>query len=768
MSTTQARLSVFDTHSMTTARQFITPHELVQMVENPTIGAKTAAKLITPYESQHKTLEAALKAPYAAIVVDHDNDNRSEQEIRGTYDIFGVPYLAFTTSSHMQQKGKEQPANRWKVIIPLAYAASADQVADISAGIAFALQSDPVQARKQQGFYAPNKLQADSPYIAITDRIGDSWEWLQIDDAESVFIIRAMDGLSRLQAKEEQEAVTAVPKPRQSMASHYGSIVELISQSYSLAGLFSQHGYKRKGKNLYLSPYSSTGVAGVRLLSGNGKEVVFSHHGASCPLSKDNHNGHALDVADVLCALEYRGDFAEMIRKEAARLDREGQKQRQREYRQQQSWESQEEWQQQPEGSEAPPHPLTVFADQGEALVPPDWVLPDLIAEGVVLFAGGHGVGKTTALLPLAMAAAGVHRKDYPLAPEHWRHVIYITEDVNQAKRIIAGYTHDLDWPAGSEMAERTRERVHLVEAHRSKPVYVAAVGHIYRDSFTRTVTTTGLDGETYTTELLPLVVIDTLAASLEIENENDNSEASAAIATLKQRFAGLPVWIVGHTAKANLNNPDAITARGAGAFEADAHQVLYLVKDNKSEKRWLKRGKTRHESPWQELEIISYSKTAATTNRFGSVEDVTLRWAVAMPSGVSRADRIEQDKAERAERDQEALRQRVIEVIGKAFDDGKRLNRSAVRAAIGGNTQAMINIIAALQAEGWLYEVEVPRAERLKNKASFLVVLTADEREAFQHDGTLPEHKLIIPPDWKKVAASEPKEIEPEGELAE
>jgi hypothetical protein len=82
-------------------------------------------------------------------------------------------------------------------------------------------------------------------------------------------------------------------------------------------------------------------------------------------------------------------------------------------------------------------HPLARFLDFDGTAKPPRWVIPGFIGHGVVVVAGAHGVGKTTAILPLALVAAGLHGDQ--LMPRQWRHVVYITEDVEQARRILSG-----------------------------------------------------------------------------------------------------------------------------------------------------------------------------------------------------------------------------------------------------------------------------------------------------------------------------------------
>lgn len=395
-------------------------------------------------------------------------------------------------------------------------------------------------------------------------------------------------------------------------------------------------------------------------------------------------------------------------------------------------------------------HPLTRIIDLSDQPAPPKWVLPSFIAEGLVMIAGSHGVGKTTVLLPLAMAVAGVHDKDYSLAPKHWRHVVYITEDTHQAQRIMTGYGDHLCFN-NRDILDNMRARVHIVEAQRMDASLVVRAGAYYRERFSRVIEITGTDGKKYISELLPLVVIDTMAATIELENENDNSEASQAVAALKQQFEGLPTWIVGHVAKANLGRSDAVTLRGAGAFEADANQVLYLVKEEKDNSRWLVRGKTRFESPWQELEIKSDHRIITVKNRFGEDEELVLRWSIASPADNSRSERAEQAKAERVRQEDEELKRLILTNITEHYAAGTPLNKTAVRGVTGRGAQVTADTVATLITEGWLYEVEVPAAERIKNKSSFLVAFDEQERAEFLKSGVIPEAKLWIPESWKK-----------------
>tara|TARA_B110000971_G_scaffold154701_1_gene158115 strand:- start:20 stop:2116 length:2097 start_codon:yes stop_codon:yes gene_type:complete len=387
-------------------------------------------------------------------------------------------------------------------------------------------------------------------------------------------------------------------------------------------------------------------------------------------------------------------------------------------------------------------HLLARFVDIGADPKPPRWVIPGFIGHGVVVIAGAHGVGKTTALLPLAMTAAGLHGAE--LLPRQWRHVVYITEDVEQARRILAGIVGHSFLPISRDQVQ---ERLHFVEAVRLDAEYVATVGKTYREQFSRTVN--GV-------EVLPLVVLDTKSAVLALVNENDNSEASRMMAALKQGFDGLPVWLIGHVAKPNLNRSEVagLTTRGASAVEGDANQTMFLVREGDA--RFLVLGKVRFEPKWQELEITSYTAQTVEPDEFGNLERITMRWGIAAPPQQSRKEAAEQ-AGELAKKEADAeLRQKVRDAVDDAWLDGNPLNRQGIKAKLQRKNAAVVSTIENLLSESWLHEVFVTSKERLHpTKKSYFINLTAEEREAVLRGSGLPVAKLVMPATWSKSGIS-------------
>ncbi len=395
--------------------------------------------------------------------------------------------------------------------------------------------------------------------------------------------------------------------------------------------------------------------------------------------------------------------------------------------------------------AEEEPHLLAQYVEIGAELAPPRMVIPGFIQAGVVVIAGAHGVGKTTVLVPLAMIAAGLHAPGDPLAPRHWRHVVYIAEDEAQVLRILRGV---LDHAGTGATLEAARERFHVVAARRLPADEVATVGSVYRSTLTRTVA--GVD-------LPPLVVMDTKSATIEVADENDNAEASRTIALFKQRFADLPLWLVGHVPKALMTRKgvQALSARGASAIEADAHQCAYLVAEDGGT-RFLVLGKRRFEPRWTELEVVPDTAEVTARDEFGDTAPLTLRWGWPTPPDHTRAQAAEQARAAKAAAAANAMRAAVLDAVETAELAGQPLSRRGVEKTVNGRATEVRGTIAKLEDESWLVAVEVPSQQRTNpRRAEFLIRLNDVQRRDRLAGKPLPLARLAVPPSWRNSDAS-------------
>ena len=395
-------------------------------------------------------------------------------------------------------------------------------------------------------------------------------------------------------------------------------------------------------------------------------------------------------------------------------------------------------------------HPLAHFIELDDSPRPPRMVIPGVVQDGVIVIAGAQGTGKTTVLVPLSMIAAGLHGERDPLAPWHWRHVVYISEDDAQVQRIVSGVMRH----AGLGLDKATvRERFHLVAAKRLSPDEVAAVGPILRARFTRTVA--GV-------ELPPLVVFDTKSAIIEVDDENSNAEAARIVSLFKQQFNGLPLWIVGHVAKALTTRKDvqSLSTRGAGAIEADAHQTVFLVVegDGDDSRRFLVLGKRRFEPKWPELEVLSASAEVGAVDEFGQHQTMVLRWGWPSPPSMTRAEAQRQAREREADEVNTALRGAILDAVDEAWSRGQPISASGLRGVVRGRVQDINSTVAVLEDESWLVSIDVPRDRRVNNnKGAYLVRLQDDERRAWLAGAGLSPAKAAIPPSWARPIPSVP-----------
>jgi hypothetical protein len=235
------------------------------------------------------------------------------------------------------------------------------------------------------------------------------------------------------------------------------------------------------------------------------------------------------------------------------------------------------------------PHPLSTFVHYDLDNIPPtEYVLDGIMEAGVVLVVGSAASGKTTQLLPLLTRVTHLCDPDDPLKPLLRRKLIWVSEDPKQALRILRSMREAGHF--GTYSAREVSEWIKVVAAARLAPEIVAQVAPFYE---TMAVDNISADGEVYRTN--PVVVFDTNNSVFDLENESDNSEVGRAMAVLKQKFRGIPLVLVGHIAKA-LKRADVVdfSARGAGAWEADANQVMYMIKEDDG-KRWLEIVSAKH-----------------------------------------------------------------------------------------------------------------------------------------------------------------------------
>jgi hypothetical protein len=362
-------------------------------------------------------------------------------------------------------------------------------------------------------------------------------------------------------------------------------------------------------------------------------------------------------------------------------------------------------------------HPFANFLPYALGNLEPDeFIFDDILIAGVTLLAGFTGIGKTTALVPLMTRAAHLCDADDTLRPLLRRRVIYVSEDPKQVVRVLTSMREDGELSAtDAEISEWFK----IVPAKRMDAASIVKVREIYQAMVYRNVSKE--TGVSY--DALPIVVLDTSNATIELENESDNSEVGKAVSTLKSELGGIPLIIVAHLAK-TLKKADIsdMTSRGAGAWEGDVNQVLYMTKEDDGA-RWLDVAQAKHRFVTKADGIVFRAVESGIKGRdmLGNEKDIFLMHC--KPEMVQRGGReaMQEQSKQVAARKKEVAEQMVkvgrkkrIKAILDDLKGGEYMTKTELAEALGKDKPANLKLINEMIEEG-LIEKFVPTKKRAK-----------------------------------------------------
>ena len=104
------------------------------------------------------------------------------------------------------------------------------------------------------------------------------------------------------------------PKKTRLVAQTSEDVIGKFNSSNNIENLLTQYGYKRTAGGRYLSPYSTTGLAGVIVFPSENR--IFSHHG-----SDPFDTSHSLDAFDLYCHFDHGGDVTSAVREASKELN---------------------------------------------------------------------------------------------------------------------------------------------------------------------------------------------------------------------------------------------------------------------------------------------------------------------------------------------------------------------------------------------------------------------------------------------------------------
>ena len=339
----------------------------------------------------------------------------------------------------------------------------------------------------------------------------------------------------------------------------------------------------------------------------------------------------------------------------------------------------------------------------------PKWIIKGIIPEGIGVISGSGGVGKTTAIVPLALAVAGLQAPDSDIAVEINRRVIYITEDSSQVQLIINGMCRKLNWSDSQwELLERNF-------------ILVDSLKITYQD-LSLLLSETAVQGLNDPNFVYPLIIFDTSSSNFMVKNENDNAEVSQYMETLRKHYRDhdSSLWLVNHLSKTSrgqtVDDMINLSARGGGAWQDEAMWTAILSTNEEDGKgdRVFKMIKRRVILENDELIFPSTPEKVDAYDRFNKL--VKIPFFYAIPKISSQNHR----KAKKQEAKNNSLKESIIEAMLLLEYPSK----NDINGSVDGRKDNINKIIDELVFDGILKWEPLPRELIRGQKKNYLILV--------------------------------------------
>ena len=725
--------------------------QIVRMVKNAPAVAKDDAQWFIPstyHQHDARTAEAQFNhGSFGWLPIDIDDGNLDLSEVKESVCglLPGISVIIYSTRSSTPQD------RRWRVLVPLAtFLLGVDYVATLRAFHGLVLD-------QSMGTVIPCGGILNEKQIIYLPNRGDFYEYeiitgkrLDLTPDHPITVRRGANRERDMQATAEaaKEAKAKREKrERERLANPTTeSPVEAFNAAHDVADLLHRYGYDRQGSsNHWRSPHQTSGSFAT--MCDGDHWVSLSASDAAAGIGNASRSGFRYgDAFDLFTFYEHSGDFTAAVRAYGKEIRRD-------DIHAAPHGASLDDFDEVGEHANSAEHPMSKFVDPlPSQTAATEFVIDGVLAAGMTLLAGGWGAGKTSQLVPLLARVGWLCKQDDPLKPKLRRTVIYISEDVGQVQRILGAMASNGD--LGADLTA-VQEYFRVVQAERISAEYAVKVAKTY--AYLTVPNTSQETGVTY--DAKPLIVFDTRSAAIDLRDENDNTEASRVVATLRRGFPGFPILIVGHLSKA-LKRADTanMSGRGAGAWEADAQQVLYLMNDEGQ--RFLDVGTPKHRFT-SDIDGISFESVRATVRAVDVLGDeISEDVFYGSPTVVGMGERKERKQEEAKAREADGLKEMrgaILDIARSWRSENVALNRTALASELGKQKQAALGIVEQLIRENWLVEVHIDaRSRKNANYKSYIIGLTSAERDAFNKGGTLPEGHDVAPKAFVKPVVVE------------
>jgi hypothetical protein len=340
----------------------------------------------------------------------------------------------------------------------------------------------------------------------------------------------------------------------------------------------------------------------------------------------------------------------------------------------------------------------------------PRWLIDGIIPEGIGVISGSGGVGKTTAIVPLALRVIGVEQDGSDITVEAPRKVIYITEDESQVILILNGMKKKLNW--SFETWQQVKESFIIFN---SLKLAYTELSEILTETMIYSLTTPEI--------MMPLIIFDTSSSNFMVKNENDNSEISLFMETLRHHYREYKasLWLINHLTKTSrgqtIDDMQNLSARGGGAWQDEAMWTAILstsLPDGQGE-RVLKLVKRRVILEHDEIRFPSTLEKIQAFNRFGKIIQTPYFYCIPQIS----SERYRKSLKHKGQIQE--IKEKIIDVMVGMGDSYP--SRNDVFKEVKGNRNYYVEAMDSLIFDGVISEYKLPEELKKSGKSKGLVL---------------------------------------------
>lgn len=679
------------------------------------------------------------RGSFVALTGDIDEGSPSmdmvEQAVRG-FAGDDVAVLIYSSSSATAEMKK------WRVVIPLAKPctfAQWEELQHVFFGFmeAQGLKMDWSLARAAQPVYLPNvpaeKRTAEGEPI-FHERLATNGGGLMPEHPVVAACLATLrENKAQADAAAEQARAKARAKKMERMASGDASPVDEFNKAYSIEEMMQSNGYTDGPRDNWRSPYQSSKTFATHNFGDYW--VSLSQSDVTAGLgTRCQKGGCSGDAFDLFCHFEHGGDFKKAVREASILL---GLSKTPSKSNQPSVMDLEVAKRAQEARSVEAKASCASEVDQaaGEVLEGPvaqsdlagfhilempngikatEFVVDGFLPNGVTVISGAPGAGKTTNLEPLAASVAHLAPAEWRFRPKRRRAVVWLSEHPEQVFDTMEAIMRE----AGAASREEFAQWFKVVPTKRSTPQELANLIEAVNARFS-------LQNERGVW-VRPLIVWDTAAATIDVDNENDNSTISKALAEAKRVLDGGALWVVHHTPKADkeADSVQAMSARGGGAFEGDANCTAYLFTDKQTGRRVLGLGKIRFAPEFTEVHFDTARHTETIVDDFdGEKLDKTV--TAGIPSRGTKEGR----QAEKKDTYQAAQMDAILQAAVEAANRGDLCSSNDIfdLLTLGVRKQDFGPMVNRMIGNGVLMKVVIPRdihrSLKLNNKKTVVIL---------------------------------------------